>query len=223
MGAPCSPGSASPFISYARRTSPKGLSAFSMGMLACIPSTPSKTTCRMPWHSTPSRLRPAQCSSTSRRYTPPHRAVEMAPQPHGMPLVFSTLSSSLRRLPPHCIVEVTSRLRNRVFRSSSVSDTLFAPSPSTRSLNCAGSMTGTGWWCRMNHTGFGVTHASIMSSMGSSALQGLLLWKMSPGWRSLGSAPYGSSPGSTGTGSARSPIRIASSCFMAVPRFSCCW
>mmetsp|Transcript_5527 Transcript_5527/g.14708 ORF Transcript_5527/g.14708 Transcript_5527/m.14708 type:complete len:223 (-) Transcript_5527:660-1328(-) len=180
-GAPCSSGNGSPFISKASSTSPYGLKAFSMGMLACIVSSPSKTTCLMPFHSTASKLNPAQCMRTSRKATPPQRAVDIAPMPQGMPEVFSTLSSSLRRLPPHWIVVTTSRFRKRDFRSSRLRSTDLVPSPSTNKRYLPASVTGTGWWWRMNQTGLGVSQASIIISGGSSALQGLLLWKIRPG------------------------------------------
>lgn len=68
----------SPFISYARSTSPFLASAFSAGMLARRLSAPSKMTCSTPAASAPSSESP-QCASTSLRRAPDQRAVDMAP------------------------------------------------------------------------------------------------------------------------------------------------
>ena len=112
---PWSAGSGSPFISYASSTSLRGERAVVTGMDARVPSSPSNCTCAAPRLPSPALAAPdppasasPHARSTSRSGTPPHRAVEIAPQPHAFPDVLRTASSSLLLFPPHWIVTSTS-------------------------------------------------------------------------------------------------------------------
>mmetsp|Transcript_24923 Transcript_24923/g.64305 ORF Transcript_24923/g.64305 Transcript_24923/m.64305 type:complete len:217 (+) Transcript_24923:726-1376(+) len=162
----------SPFISYARSTSPEGLVALSTGMEAVRLSEPSKCTCSTPARSASCR---PQYRSTSLSRAPPHRAVDMAPAPHGMPIVFLSSLKRRRPLPPHCSVATTSCLGKMVLSCSRVkvnSRGSASPRPRTVSLYSVSEISGTGWCPRTNQRSFGVIQLSSKSSAGVSAWSG---------------------------------------------------
>mmetsp|Transcript_25343 Transcript_25343/g.54386 ORF Transcript_25343/g.54386 Transcript_25343/m.54386 type:complete len:207 (+) Transcript_25343:181-801(+) len=185
-GYPWDLGIASPFISYAIRTSPYGLSTFSIGIEAVMPSCDSNWTCLTPRRSASSGPRmPRWEARMSRSITPDQEALLMAPTSQLVPLVSSTPLRPLRRLPPHCMVATTVFFSNRVgdWRSARVRTFPRAscnfPPRHTSSPSCSGledasmAATGTGWWWRTYQMSFGVIQLSMRSEGGISALTGL--------------------------------------------------
>jgi hypothetical protein len=81
--------------------------------------TPNGLSAHSKWSCfTPARTAVSSSSSrsTSLSQTPPHVAVEMAPTPQEIPIVFLTAFIPERRLPPHCVVTTTSRFGKSSFR-----------------------------------------------------------------------------------------------------------
>mmetsp|Transcript_29154 Transcript_29154/g.72685 ORF Transcript_29154/g.72685 Transcript_29154/m.72685 type:complete len:249 (+) Transcript_29154:948-1694(+) len=190
-GKPWSAGTASPFISYASSTSPAAARAFSLGMEAFVPSSPSKWTWRSLAATSASLRSSPHSRSTCESRTPPHSAFDIAPAPHALPEVFATRLNSARRLPPHCSVAATST-RGIARSSASVKERGESPTPETSSVKLCSSRRGTGWWWRTNHSALGVSQESPRSEGGHSAEHGVSLSTRSAGWRG-GSAAYGSS------------------------------
>mmetsp|Transcript_27409 Transcript_27409/g.89718 ORF Transcript_27409/g.89718 Transcript_27409/m.89718 type:complete len:420 (+) Transcript_27409:1393-2652(+) len=185
-GKPWSRGSGSPFISHARRTSPRSDIALAAGMDACMSSMP----CACTWN-TPasSALASPHSLRTSRRLTPPHSAVPIAAARHGHPLVLATALRPSRRFPPHWIDATTVFFANFFWSSARLKERSSTPSPPiTTRCSSALSTTGTGWWLRTKKSSEGVRHVSACRPAGGSARNGLVVCTIRPGKR-VGSAP----------------------------------